>query len=147
VRSQLTPNFFEESNATSGIHISTTVLSVHLLLNDRSRTKNQRIFYTTYSVVLLICLTISKAANARLGQLMWIDHRDFPGGPAAYWTANNDVWYNVLGASTDVFGNAMGDSLLVGILYSPFFPSVSSHVSFIDVTSSGIPNVSSSFLV
>jgi hypothetical protein len=83
-----------------------------LLLNDRSQ-KSQKIFYITYSVVLLICLTIAKAANARLGQLMWMDHRDFPGGPAAYWAANGDVWYNVLGSATDVFANVMGDALLV----------------------------------
>jgi hypothetical protein len=116
VRTHPTPSF-EESDATSGIQISITVLSVYLLLNDQSR-RNQKIFYVIYSVIILICMTISKAANAHLGQLMWMDHRDFPGGPAAYWAANNDVWYNVLGAATDVTANIMGDALLVGILYS-----------------------------
>jgi hypothetical protein len=138
VRTHPTPSF-EESDATSGIQISITVLSVYLLLNDQSR-RSQKIFYMVYSVVILICMTISKAVNTRLGQLMWIDHRDFPGGPAAYWAANNGVWYNILGAASDVFANIMGDALLVRLPCS-FFSSASLHVgSFIDATSSGIPN-------
>lgn len=55
-------------------------------------------------------------ANSLLGQEMWIEHRNYPGGPVAYWTDNGAVWYNVLGSAADMFGNFMGDALLVGVL-------------------------------
>jgi hypothetical protein len=50
-----------------------------------------------------------------MGQLMWIEHRDFPGGPFPYYLSQGNNWIEVLGSSTDIAGNFMGDALLVSV--------------------------------
>jgi len=71
-------------------------------------------FLIGYSVILLILVTFAFFTNVLMGQLMWIEHRDFPGGPFSYYLSQGSGWIEVLGSSTDIAGNFMGDALLVG---------------------------------
>jgi len=48
-----------------------------------------------------------------MGQLMWIQHRDDPGGPYAYFVASANSWFETLGTATDIVANIMSDALLV----------------------------------
>ncbi|KAE9394591.1 hypothetical protein BT96DRAFT_886487 [Gymnopus androsaceus JB14] len=103
-------------NIFYGVQIYITFHSIYLLLHSSSdrRTKS---FYVGYGIVMLLCMSFAMIANSLLGQEMWIEHRNYPGGPVAYWTDNGAVWYNVLGSAADMFGNFMGDALLVYRLY------------------------------
>jgi hypothetical protein len=47
------------------------------------------------------------------GQFMWINHRDVPGGPAAYFVLNNDIWFTTLGTAATVTVIFMSDALMV----------------------------------
>lgn len=73
----------------------------------------RKLFYIAYGGVLLVLITISTAANLFYGEAMWIEHRDVPGGPAAYFSENEALWYNTLGTATDVTANVLGDGLMV----------------------------------
>jgi hypothetical protein len=42
-----------------------------------------------------------------MGQLMWIEHLDFSGGPFSYYLSQGSSWMEVLGSSTDIVGNFM----------------------------------------
>jgi hypothetical protein len=75
--------------------------------------RRQTLFYVAYGAALLILITFALAANAVYGQLMWIEHRDYPGGPAAYFKENSSIWIQTLGSAADVTGNVLGDALLV----------------------------------
>lgn len=99
-----------------GLQIYITFHSIHLLLNSPDDRK-AKAFYVGYGIVMLLCMSFAMIANSLLGQEMWIEHRNYPGGPVAYLTDNSTVWYNVLGSAADMFGNFMGDALLLYRLY------------------------------
>ncbi|KAJ3813288.1 hypothetical protein F5876DRAFT_35388 [Lentinula aff. lateritia] len=94
-----------------GLQIYITFHSVHLTLNSSSN-RRTKVFYVVYGILMLLCMSFAMIANSLMGQEMWIEHRNYPGGPVAFWTDNGAVWYNVLGSAADIFGNFMGDALL-----------------------------------
>ena len=77
-------------------------------------------FYVIYGFVMLILTTFAMAANQIMGQFMWIEHRNFPGGPFVYYSENSTLWINILGTAACIVGNYLNDALLV----LPLFPSV-----------------------
>ena len=90
--------------------------STYLLLNSRSgfTWKSGMVkFYVIYGFVMLILFAFAMAANQIMGQLMWIEDRNFPGGPFDYYMANSTLWINILGTATCIVGNYMNDALLV----------------------------------
>ena len=74
--------------------------------------KSQR-FYMFYGGVLLALVTIEMASRGLWGQHMWIDHRNYPGGPLGYYAASESSCYNVLGIGAGAMANTLGDGLLV----------------------------------
>ena len=54
--------------------------------------------------------------NALAGQLMWIDHRDYPGGPLGYYSVESTFWFSILGTTASVVQSFMNDALLVSFL-------------------------------
>ena len=107
---------FEEM-AAIGIQLCITLKTVYLLTSNPTHDKagkRRRWFFIGYSVILLILMTFAFSTNVLAGQLMWIEHRDSPGGPFEYFLSQGSRWIGVLGSSTDIVGNFMGDALLVG---------------------------------
>ncbi|THU89938.1 hypothetical protein K435DRAFT_781429 [Dendrothele bispora CBS 962.96] len=98
-----------------GLQIYMTIHSVYLLRapSHDSGVQRQKLFYASYSILLLLCMSFAFIANALMGQMMWIEHRDFDGGPVAWWLSNGTVWFNVVGSAFDMFGNFLGDALLI----------------------------------
>jgi len=94
--------------------------SAYLLLNSKSgfawRTRIVK-FYVIYGFVMLILTTFAMGTNQLLGQLMWIEHRNFPGGPFSYYLANSTLWINILGTASCIVGNYLNDALLLYRLY------------------------------
>ena len=75
-------------------------------------------FYVIYGFVMLFLTTFAMAANQLMGQLMWIEHRNFPGGPFNYYLLNSTLWINILGSAACIVGNYLNDALLVLPLFS-----------------------------
>lgn len=100
-----------QDRPSPGIYLSLYYQSVRLL-QKKTRMKYRK-FYIIYSSLLLLFLSIALATNCGLGDLMWIDDRDVPGGPPAYYQNNISDWYNTLGTAADVAALAMADGLMV----------------------------------
>jgi len=102
--------------ARIGILLCITSTSVYLLASNPTHDKEgkrRNQFLIGYSITLLILMTFASSTNVLMGQLMWIEHRDFPGGPFSYFLSHGSSWIQVLGSATDIVGNFMGDALLV----------------------------------
>lgn len=100
----------------AGIQLCMFFLTNYFVIYHPSKRSSS--FYIVYSAALLFLWTIALACNAIFGELVWIDHRDVPGGPAAYFDENISAWYNTLGTAAGVCLNFLGDALLVGPLSS-----------------------------
>ncbi|KAJ7510315.1 hypothetical protein B0H11DRAFT_1183637 [Mycena galericulata] len=86
--------------------------SVYYLNASRGSPRSKN-FYIGYSTVLMVFITIALASNLFFGQAMWIEHRDVPGGPVAFFGDNIAAWYNTWGTAADVTANVMGDGLML----------------------------------
>jgi hypothetical protein len=75
-------------------------------------------FYVVYGAVLLALTTIEVALGALWGQFMWIDHRNYPGGPLGYFVASEAAWFNIFGMAAGAAANVLGDGLLVRLVFS-----------------------------
>ncbi|TFK18701.1 hypothetical protein FA15DRAFT_709633 [Coprinopsis marcescibilis] len=78
--------------------------------NTRSRTSWILIFYMT---LLLIIETIFVAVQARTVQDIYIDNRNYPGGPMAYFFATQDKAINVMFAATLFLLTFLADLLVL----------------------------------
>jgi hypothetical protein len=70
-------------------------------------------YYVIYGGILLVLFMIQLASEVLWGQYMWIDHRNYPGGPLAFYAATQVQWYVVIGTSATALANIFGDGLLV----------------------------------
>ena len=106
----------EVAQNTTGIQMYMVFHSTYLLLNSRSgyAWKSRMVkFYVIYGFVMLILTTFAMAANQLMGQFMWIEHRNYPGGPFNYYLENSTLWINVFGTTACIVGNYLNDALLV----------------------------------
>ena len=94
-----------------GLQIYMFFHSCYLLLNSKEWSRTVK-FYVIYGLINLVLTAFSLAGNMHVGQLMWIEHPDFPGGPLAYY-ANNIFWITILGNAAIIAGNYRNDALLV----------------------------------
>jgi hypothetical protein len=94
------------------------------------------------------------SANQIMGQFMWIEHRNFPGGPFEYYVENSTLWINILGTTACIVGNYLNDALLLYRLYiiysgdwrvvvAPFIIFIGTiAMSLMALTESALPNSS-----
>ncbi|KAJ7116415.1 hypothetical protein C8R44DRAFT_207963 [Mycena epipterygia] len=99
-----------------GIELCMFFLSAYFLWNSPKADKSKYV-YIAYSGALLILITIAMSCNLFFGQMMWIEHRDFPGGPVAFFSTNIAAWYNTFGTAADVTANILGDGLMLYRVY------------------------------
>lgn len=95
-----------------------------------------KFLYIAYGTVLFILVTISVVANGYFGQLVWLEHRDFPGGSGSYFLANVSLWLNTFGTAADAAADVLGDALLVCLLSYPMTNTNRKLSSFIGAISS-----------
>ncbi|KIK36888.1 hypothetical protein CY34DRAFT_489634 [Suillus luteus UH-Slu-Lm8-n1] len=104
-----------------GITISTVIYGGNLflyvystyMLMTSSKPMQRRLFYACFGGLLFLLLTVSSASNAAFGELMWIERRNNPGGPPAFFAANLAAWYNAFGTAADCASNILTDGLLL----------------------------------
>ncbi|TFY78128.1 hypothetical protein EWM64_g5886 [Hericium alpestre] len=96
-----------------GLELYIVFRSIYYLLTRRTSGRQHVPFYVVYSVIMLLLMTIGMATDSVLGQLMWIEHRDVPGGPPAYLQESLTTWWQTLGSTADLASNILGDGLLL----------------------------------
>ncbi|TFY77699.1 hypothetical protein EWM64_g6311 [Hericium alpestre] len=90
------------------------VQSTYLFLSrPRIRQPLVRNFYIAFGATLLVAMTLNVVSTLLIGDLMWIDHRDVPGGPLAYYTNHLSSWLETLASAASSFANLSGDALLI----------------------------------
>ena len=58
-------------------------------------------------------VTIEVSMNVMWGTLMWIDHRNDPGGPIGFYGVSEGAWYNAVDLTAHATANVLADGLLV----------------------------------
>ena len=99
----------------TGVQIALFIQSSYYLAYGPYSRKKKAIFIV-YGAFLALFVGITNAGNQIQGLLMWIKHRDVPGGPEAYLEATTAAWWNVFSTSAIVTADIMGDALLVSSL-------------------------------
>ena len=64
---------------------------------------------------MLILMAFAVLANVFVGQLAWIEHRAYPGGPTEFLEDQLSYWVNVIGTTSDVLCDFLGNSLLASV--------------------------------
>lgn len=110
---EFSPFFYIHLHRWIGIELFTFFAAVYCVLGRPSSYRKGRIFYIAYGGVLLTLVTIAVTTDGLWGQYMWIDRRNYPGGPLGFFAASENAWYNVFGSAADATANILGDGLLV----------------------------------
>jgi hypothetical protein len=95
------------------MEIVTFFAAVHCVTYRPSRYCKSQKFYVIYGGILLLLTTIELSLHALWGQLMWIDHRNYPGGPLGFYLVSEAAWYTATALAAGVAANILGDGLLV----------------------------------
>ncbi|KAJ7150143.1 hypothetical protein C8R43DRAFT_498378 [Mycena crocata] len=96
-----------------GVQMSMLFVSLWFFQSGGPGSRKSRRFYAGFSGLLMVLITIALSCNLFFGQAMWIEHRNFEGGPAAFFAENIAIWYNTLGTTADVCANFLGDGLML----------------------------------
>jgi hypothetical protein len=110
-RSLYVGNFFRA--ILYGIELFTFFAAAYCVLGRSASYRKGRIFYIVYGGVLLTLVTIAVVTDGLWGQYMWIDRRNYAGGPLGFFAASENAWYNVFGSAADATANILGDGLLL----------------------------------
>ena len=84
-------------------------------------TPGRKKLYIWYSLIQLLLVTVQLCLNIVTGKLMWIDHRDTPGGPVGYYVSSNSNGLRICVISCVLLSMGMTDGLLVRCLVSLAF--------------------------
>jgi hypothetical protein len=97
----------------TGLEIFTVVTAVYCISHRPPHYRKRQRFYVIYGGILLALSGIQVALVALWGQYMWIDHRNYPGGPLGFYLASQSAWYNVSRFATNAMTSILCDGLLV----------------------------------
>lgn len=98
--------------------------SIYLLFKSPPGTRQARAVYVIIGAIMAALVSICFISNVVFADFMWIDHRDFPGGPYAYLIANSSVWWQTLGTACTMVTNFIGDGLLVCLIFQVIYDPV-----------------------
>lgn len=99
----------------AGVELVLYFRTMYLLLSPRLPHQKVDVLYAIFSSVMLLMLTIWVATQAIFGEKMWLEDAGYPGGPDAYWAANNADWYMDFGTTAITVLQLMTDGLMVRI--------------------------------
>jgi hypothetical protein len=100
----------------AGIEIFTYFSAVYCISHRSLDYRKRQRFYIVYGAILLALVTVQVISNGLWGELMWIDRRNYPGGPLGFYAASQVAWYVVTGCASTATANIFGDGLLVRLI-------------------------------
>ena len=96
----------------TGVHLTLYFTCLALFWEDRKREDRRTWPWITYMTVLFITGSISTGLNMFMVKLIFLDNRNYPGGPAAFATQVLSL-PNLVCAACAVIGGWLADGLLV----------------------------------
>ncbi|TFK47279.1 hypothetical protein OE88DRAFT_1636850 [Heliocybe sulcata] len=113
--------WFERSNIDGaivagvgyGVHLTLFIACFSALWTQRTCRPRYSQAMLSYIALLSIMGTISFATNTRFNEMTFVDDRDYPGGPNAFFVSQNSLPVNILGDGTSFVAQWMQDGLLL----------------------------------
>ncbi|KZT28830.1 hypothetical protein NEOLEDRAFT_1154312 [Neolentinus lepideus HHB14362 ss-1] len=113
--------WFERSNIDGavlggtayGVHLTLFIMCMLSLWKERTRSPRYSYMTMIYVFVLFALGTIGNAANTQFNEMTFVDDRDYPGGPNAFFVEQNSYWFNVVGYSVYIVNTWLQDGLLL----------------------------------
>ena len=96
----------------SGLHLAVFSISLYYVIKAPALGKTSWLFALLLFAFLGLG-TIQVAAQVKFGELLWIDYRNFPGGPVAWYHGHYNNIYNTLGYAGFISANFLADAVLV----------------------------------
>ena len=97
----------------AGVEVFTFLAAVYCICHRPSSYRKSQIFYIVHGGILLALVTIEVALDAMWGQFMWIDHRNYPGGPLEFIADSQFSWSFILAFAASATANILSDGILV----------------------------------
>jgi len=100
----------------AGVEIFTFLAAVYCICHRPSSYRKSQIFYIVHGGILLALITIEVAVDSMWGQFMWIDHRNYPGGPLEFLVDSQlpkFSWSFILAFTANAAANILSDGILV----------------------------------
>lgn len=97
---------------SAGTHACLFFGSLYLIKKARSSAK-EKLYRGLLILVLFTVGTIRIATSSTFSEMMYIDNRDFPGGPATWLRERFSIAVNVVTSTTYYEANFFADGILV----------------------------------
>jgi hypothetical protein len=97
----------------TGIELVLYFKTMQLLLSGRGKRKRSDLFYAFFSTIMLFLISVWLVTQVIFNERMWIEFRDYPGGPAQYWSDHISDWYIDFGSTAMIVLQLMTDALMV----------------------------------
>ncbi|EJD36507.1 hypothetical protein AURDEDRAFT_174466 [Auricularia subglabra TFB-10046 SS5] len=95
-----------------GIHFTLAVIALHYFFSGKSLRKVEWPM-VAYTVLLFTGSTLYMVATSKWAENMWIENRNYPGGPLGYYLNEFNTPMIILGNAAYIFNNFLADGLLV----------------------------------
>ncbi|EIN04127.1 hypothetical protein PUNSTDRAFT_76736 [Punctularia strigosozonata HHB-11173 SS5] len=96
-----------------GVHATLFFICLDLLIKQLKSHPKRSYAMLVYIVMLFILGSLGNAANIKFNEMVFVDNRDYPGGPNAYFVEQNGVWINVLSYGVYIVNTWLQDGLLL----------------------------------
>ncbi|KAK7045123.1 hypothetical protein R3P38DRAFT_2508878 [Favolaschia claudopus] len=94
-----------------GVHLTLFLQCVNALRNGKTAVRNRELL--GFICILFVLGNIGNATNILFGQKTFIDNRDYPGGPNAYFIEQSTDWSAVVCNSVYIVNTWLQDGLLL----------------------------------
>jgi len=95
-----------------GLHLAVFSISLFFVLKAPTMGKTSWLFALLLFGFFALG-TIQLAAQVKFGELVWIDYRNFPGGPVAWYKGHYDNVFNTLEFAGFISANFLADAVLL----------------------------------
>ncbi|KAH8101397.1 hypothetical protein BXZ70DRAFT_891760 [Cristinia sonorae] len=96
-----------------GVHVTMFFLCLSMLWGQRKTRPRQTYVWIAYIVILFILGSLANGINMKVNVLMYVDNRDYPGGPTAYDKDTFSVPINLICTTACILGAWFQDALLL----------------------------------
>ncbi|KAF9479329.1 hypothetical protein BDN70DRAFT_906328 [Pholiota conissans] len=87
--------------------------SLNLYMKTAPSLQSKRRIYVIIGASSVSLTAVVVFTDVVFMEFMWIDHRDFDGGPLGYLMANSSIWWQTFGTAANQVTNFIGDGLLL----------------------------------
>ncbi|KAF8530700.1 hypothetical protein JB92DRAFT_2857329 [Gautieria morchelliformis] len=96
-----------------GVHATLFFMCLSLLLKLRKKDPKSSWAFIAYITLNFVLGSIGNGANTRFNEMTFVDDRDYPSGPNAFYIQQNSFWVNIFGFGVYIVNMWTQDGLLL----------------------------------